>query len=545
MSVRTRLVLALGLVAVLLVGPAIYGIVHLREVRDIALELQGRDAAASVAVGRLEAALGQLDWSERSYIAVQGEASRRGMYAALDSARGAVRDLRRAGFEREVAPIDALLTVLGRSAARTEALVRPGHTSVATEEFQGLKPLFDRARASLPPLAEAIDGRAGAAAEQARRLSASAARGTLVALLVAIALALVAGSWLTGSLTVPIRQLGLATRRVARGEFEPPEDLPYDRTDELGELSRSFRAMTRQLDELVRLRAEFVSMASHELKTPLQVVAGYSDMLAAGEYGSLSDAQVEAVRRIREQASILDRFVTQLLDLSRLEAGAFAIELEPISVGQLLDALRRTFEPLAAQRGIRFTIAADSGTPALIDGDLDRLRNEVLGNLLSNAFKFTSRGGSVSVRARGEGDAIAIEVTDTGAGIAREDLPNVFEKYYQRSETGRALGTGLGLAIAREVVLAHGGGIEVASTPGHGSRFVVTLPLPDPGRSTRSPDPIGSAPPPGSGRNTRAPAPPEPARAPDPGPGLQGRAAGSRSRNGRAEGSDTPVGGNG
>ena len=221
MSVRTRLVSTLGLVVVLLVLPAIYGVVRLREVRDIALELQGRDAAASLAVGRLEAALGELDWSERSYIAVQAEAARSNMYAALDSASRAVRDLRQSGFEPEARPTTALLTVLGKSTARTEALVRAGRVSAATEAFEALKPLFDRARGSLPPLAEAIDRRGADAAERARRLSSAAARGTLVALVAASVLVVLVGSWLTGSLTVPIPAAGAChpagrARRVRR-----------------------------------------------------------------------------------------------------------------------------------------------------------------------------------------------------------------------------------------------------------------------------------------------------------------------------------------
>lgn len=498
MSVQTRLVATLGLVTVLLVLPAIYGVVRLREVRDIALELQGRDAAASLAVGRLEAALGELDWSERSYIAVQAEAARRNMYAALDSAGRAVEDLRASGFGPDVRPVAALLSLLGRSTARTEALVRAGRVSAATEAFERLKPVFDRARGSLPPLAEAIDRRGADAAERARRLSAAAARGTVVALLAAGVLVLLLGSWLTGSLTGPIRRLGRATGRVARGEFEAPSDLPYERTDEFGELSRAFRSMTEQLDELVRLRAEFVSMASHELKTPLNVMAGFSEMLAAGEYGALSPAQLAAVEQIRDQAGMLDRLIRQLLDMSRLETGAFAMEMEPVPVSRLLRDLEESFRPIAVRRGITFTVSAEPTTPAVLEADLDRLRNEVFGNLLSNAFKFTPRGGSVDVMAWGEPGVVLVEVADTGPGIAPEHLALVFEKYYQPTREARALGAGLGLAIARDVVIAHGGAIEVDSAPGQGSRFRVTLPVsgPDPGgrkRVGRDAAPAGGA----------------------------------------------------
>lgn len=494
MSVRTRLVVTLSSLTALLAVPAVYGLLRLRAVRDIALELQGRDAAASVAVGRLEAALGQLDWSERSYIAVPEEESRLHMYAALDSAHAAIQDLREAGFGQEVQPAEGLLSVLGPSTARTEALVRAGRVSEATEKFEELKPVFGRAQEAIGPIAEAIDRRGAGAAEEARRISAAAARTTFVALLVALGIALLVGTWLTGSLTAPLRRLGSAMRRVAQGDLEEPGDLPYRRADELGDLSRSFGAMTRQLDELARLKAEFVSVATHELKTPLNVIAGYGEMLESGEYGPLADTQLSAVTQIHQQARILSRLVSQLLDLSRIEAGAFTIEMEPLNVGQLLHELERSFEPLAAQRGIVFTVRAEQTAPAMLEGDIDRLRNEVLGNLLSNAFKFTPRGGSVSLRARGGEEVVAFEVSDTGRGIDPDDIPRIFEKYYQPDRASRALGAGLGLAIAREVVLAHSGTIDVTSVPGEGTRFVVTLPRRQPERG--APPRVALSPPP-------------------------------------------------
>ena len=480
MSVRTRLVVTLSLLIAVLAVPAGYAVLRLRAVRDIALDLQGRDAAASLAVGRLESALGQLDWSERSYIAVPGEESRLRMYAALDSAEAAVRTLRRAGFEDEVRQAEALLSFLGPSTARTEALIRAGEEARATEQFQEIKPLFERARASLGPVAEAIDRRGSGSAEEARRLSQTAVRTTLLALVVALTAALLVGIWLTGTLTGPLWKMGRAVGRVARGDFRDPGDLPYGRSDELGELSRAFRRMTRELEELARLKAEFVSVATHELKTPLNVISGYGEMLEAGEYGPLTSEQSDAVTHIHEQSRMLDRLVSQLLDLSRIEAGVFTIEMEPVDLGHLVRGLERSFQPLAIQRDIAFTVEAHPSAPELIDGDVDRLRNEVLGNLLSNAFKFTPRGGSVRLRVRGGEEVVAFEISDTGRGIAPDDVPRIFEKYFQPDRTSRALGAGLGLAIAREVVLAHGGTIDVTSAPGEGSRFLVTLPRSQP-----------------------------------------------------------------
>jgi signal transduction histidine kinase len=174
----------------------------------------------------------------------------------------------------------------------------------------------------------------------------------------------------------------------------------------------------------------------------------------------------------------LARLVTQLLDVSRFEAGGGRLEVRHSSLAHFLDELERGFQVLAIQRDIRFVFRRGDGLPEEVEWDVDRM-SEVLGNLLSNAFKFTERGGEVELSAQATDDWAELEVRDTGAGIPPEHLPHIFEKFYQAGNQAgaNAKGSGLGLAIAKSIVEAHGGSIRCESTPGVGTIFTVAMPV--------------------------------------------------------------------
>jgi signal transduction histidine kinase len=241
--------------------------------------------------------------------------------------------------------------------------------------------------------------------------------------------------------------------------------------------------MNRQLAELDKLKAEFVSVASHELKTPINVIIGYLQLLDEGVYGPLTPQQHEIHKTLGLQANNLLRLVKQLLDVSRFEAGGGRLELRDIKLEPLLKELESAFHVLAVQREVHFCVEEREGLPAEVHWDVDRI-NEVLGNLLSNAFKFTPHGGSVTLTVEPSDDSVRMEVRDTGAGIPPEQLPRIFEKFYQADNQGsaRAVGSGLGLAIAKQIVDAHGGTISCESEPGVGTAFSITLPVQAPRR---------------------------------------------------------------
>jgi signal transduction histidine kinase len=275
---------------------------------------------------------------------------------------------------------------------------------------------------------------------------------------------------------------------VAGGDFTPDVAAPARRPDEIGDLARSFRARADHQAELERQRAEFVSVASHEIKTPLSVIRGYVSLLADGIYGGVSEQQLRTLGAVTDQTDRLTRLVHRLLDISRFEAGGGRLELRRVNVRDFLEELTDDFRVLAMQNGVDFAVDVSDDAPTTIDADPDRL-NEVLGNLLSNAFKFTRREGRIRLSARREGPGLEVIVADTGVGIPPDKLPRIFEKFYQvdNEVQPRSAGSGLGLAIAREIVEAHGGTIGAESEVSRGTTFRVYLPerptAPQPGAS--------------------------------------------------------------
>jgi signal transduction histidine kinase len=303
------------------------------------------------------------------------------------------------------------------------------------------------------------------------------ARASMIALLLALLIAAAVALWLTRSISQPIGDLKSGMQSVADGDLAYKLTIPSTRTDEFGQLATSFQEMTRQLGELDKLKAEFVSVASHELKTPINVIIGYLQLLDEGVYGTLTQKQLDVHKTLVVQANTLLRLVKQLLDVSRFEAGSGRVEPRRIELNAMLDELQDAFHVLAVQREVHFRIHRGPDLPSEVYWDQDRI-NEVLGNLLSNAFKFTPRGGAIELMLEPQDTGVFVEVRDTGAGIAPEQLPRIFDKFYQADNQGsaRAKGTGLGLAIAKQIVDAHGGTIAVESTPGVGTNFKITLP---------------------------------------------------------------------
>jgi len=235
--------------------------------------------------------------------------------------------------------------------------------------------------------------------------------------------------------------------------------------------------MSKQLAELDKLKAEFVSVASHELKTPINVILGYLQLMQEGIYGPLSAKQTEVLATIESQGKTLARLAAHLLDVTRFEAGGGRIDPRPVHLASLLEELERAFHVLAVQRGIEFRVSVADGVPDEVQWDVDRI-NEVMGNLLANAFKFTVAGGRVELSVAPSDHSVRIVVHDTGAGIPPEQLPHIFEKFYQADNQGAASasGSGLGLAIAKEIVEAHHGTIRCDSALGKGTTFTLDLP---------------------------------------------------------------------
>lgn len=474
-SLRQRMLAALTALGLLLVIPAAYSLVRLHQVQDIAVDLN-RHASAWAAVGDVRTALGELDQAERSYLAAPDSASRAGVEDALARVRSGVEALRTTGYVEAARETDDLARALTAAHGELQAMVEADSLDRATALFQRLQPLLARARSTLQETGEQVAREAEADVRRSEGISAAAGRTTLLVLLAAVLVAGLLGLGVTRSMTAPVLRLREALNDVAEGDFQAPENLDYRREDELGDLARSFRWMTGRLRELSRMRADLISTAGHKLKTPLNVIRGYAEMLRDGVLGPVQEEQAEVLQEMEEQTLVLAGQVDRLMELARAEAGALRIDVEPVRISDILQDLREVFEPQARQKRIEFSIRGDGGVPRAIEADAERLRDEVLGNFLSNAFKFTGSGGRVELRAASRDGGVVFEVRDSGRGIPEDELEHVFEKYHQASAEARSMGSGLGLAIAREIVRDHGGEIWAESESGEGATFGIWIP---------------------------------------------------------------------
>jgi signal transduction histidine kinase len=489
MNLRQRILLTFLAIAAILVIPAIVGVVSLQRLERITAELRVRDTEATSNVGQLETLLEEVRAAQANYVVLIETSRETAEQWRRQADSAAVRvDTELVQLERRPRPSAAYrqaVTTAGRRWRNLQLLMAEERRRLEAGERdreqvfrnQRVIPAFGEMEASLSPISAAIEQEADDRVRQAQRVASSARNTALTALALALALTIVVGTLMTRALLRPIQELRRGMAHVAEGDFEPDVRVPRDRSDEIGDLSRSFTTMTVQLAELDRLKAEFVSVASHEIKTPLSVIKGYVSLLADGIYGPVSDAQKKTLSSISDQVDRLTRLVHRLLDISRFEAGGGRLEVRRINVRDFLDELTAGFRVLAFQNGVDFDVHVAGDVPVNIEGDADRL-NEVLGNLLSNAFKFTQSGGRIRVDTRRDGTGIQVEVADTGVGIPAEKLPKIFEKFYQVENDAqpRSVGSGLGLAIAREIVEAHGGTIGATSQEGKGTTFRVVLP---------------------------------------------------------------------
>ena len=243
----------------------------------------------------------------------------------------------------------------------------------------------------------------------------------------------------------------------------------------VAEKTGQLREVNVQLVRANRLKSQFLANMSHELRTPLNAIMGFAEALRDGVAGAVTAEQREFAEDIHRAGAQLLQMITDILDFSKIEAGAAEVRLEPCDLGGIADEILRVAKGLARRRGV--ALAADvAPRPLELTADPMKLK-QILYNLVSNAIKFTGPGGTMAVRGRLEKELVRIEVADTGAGIAPEDLVTVFEEFRQvdSSLTREHEGTGLGLALTRRLVELHGGEITVESEVGKGSTFVVVL----------------------------------------------------------------------
>jgi signal transduction histidine kinase len=305
-------------------------------------------------------------------------------------------------------------------------------------------------------------------------------RGTLLFTgLIALVVSLVVGVLAARRMTTPLARLRRAASRLAHGELD--ERAPHTEIVEIDELSQQFNVMADRLSESLRMLEadrdrlrEFVADVSHELRTPIAALRAFTELQRDGQVDE--ETRNEFLDRSSEQISRLEWLSTNLLDLSRIDAGIFPLDMRH---GDLRDPIRSVVEAhaeLAEQRGVSLTSKVPT-RPVIARFDRERIV-QLLTNLVGNGLKFTARGGEVQVSLSDAPEGAILQVRDTGPGIPAAELPHVFQRFFRGTNVGeaRASGSGLGLAIARSIVEMHDGQIEVASAVGRGATFTVRLP---------------------------------------------------------------------
>lgn len=291
----------------------------------------------------------------------------------------------------------------------------------------------------------------------------------VIAMLVSAAVAVL----IARSITRPLGRITRAAQEMARGDYDQKLDLRGD--DEVGRLAKAFNAMARQVSGSHQTMRDLLANVSHELKTPLTSIQGFSQAMEEGAISSPEEYR-EAGRIINEETQRMRRLVEDLIELSRLESGQAVVQREPVDLAELLRVCARRFDWQVRESGV--TLGIEVAALPRPKGDARRLE-QVFTNLIENAVRHTPGGGSVSVRAQAENGIVRVAVHNSGSYIPPEDLPRVFERFFQldRNRARGSGGAGLGLAIAAEVVQVHGGAIRAESSPETGTQFVVTLPV--------------------------------------------------------------------
>ena len=306
--------------------------------------------------------------------------------------------------------------------------------------------------------------------------------------LVAVLVALIAGLLISERITTPVRRIVRAAAEMGRGNYDFPLDVKS--RDEIGYLAQRFdemrqheRAYVRSLEEVARLKSEFISVASHELRTPISIINGYQELLVDGSLGALNEDQRRAVEAIGQGTSQLVRIADDATRIAQIEGERLVLSCSDQVVPSLLRTAVHSATAEARGRRVSVTLETDRSMPRML---LDGPRfTEAVANLVKNGIRFTPDGGRVEVRSSWRGGVLEIEIRDTGVGISPEEQANIFEKGFVVNDSlnhhssntleFNSAGLGLGLSIARGIVEAHGGSISVDSEVGKGSAFLIRL----------------------------------------------------------------------
>jgi len=295
----------------------------------------------------------------------------------------------------------------------------------------------------------------------------------MYAIIAAMIVAILLGLFFSRRVVAPVRAMSVATQRIADGQYDERVDVKGD--DELAQLAAHFNQMAEKLDQVESMRRRLIGDVSHELRTPLTVIKGSVEGLMDG----ILPANEETFQQIHKEADRIYHLVDDLQELSRVEARAYQLDIQPLDVSSLVKTITKRLTPVAEEKRISLTFSLPSDLPYVLADEGRAI--QILTNLVGNALKYTPEDGTVDVSAKRLNGDVHLSVHDTGIGIPPEHLKHIFNRFY-RVDKSRSRqsggGSGIGLTIARFLVEAHGGRIWAESAgEGDGSTFNFTLPV--------------------------------------------------------------------
>lgn len=280
-----------------------------------------------------------------------------------------------------------------------------------------------------------------------------------------IVIALSIGYVAIDRLTRPLVEMKRAAKRVSKGDYSTRVNI--ESKDEVGQLAAAFNQMSASIQEEDERRRDFLADVSHELRTPISYVRGYSEGLASG-YIKSPEEQEKYLKLINREAGRMGKLVSDLLDLSKIDAGQISLDIHPLPLAQLIDDFIQKYSQILVEKQITLLVNLDPDI--IIDADEGRIE-QILQNIMDNAIRYTDTGGTISLKLTKHTYGACIEFVDTGIGIPAEDLKKITERFYRvnKARSRSNGGTGLGLAITEKLVTLHNGSIEIESELGKGT----------------------------------------------------------------------------
>lgn len=291
-------------------------------------------------------------------------------------------------------------------------------------------------------------------------------------------IALIFVALLTKHITKPMNQMKAVAKKVASGEFTGRINVKGK--DELSELSKSFNEMITELENLEKMRRDFIGNVSHELRTPLTSIKGFVDGIIDGVIPP--EKHEYYLRIVRDETSRMQDLVNDLLSLAKLQGGEVALEYSIFDINELIRRSVISLQQMFLEKNLEFNALFETER-MFVRADLDSIQRVII-NLLHNAIKFTPENGVIAAKTYYKKNKVVISIEDSGRGIPKEDLPGIFERFYKtdKSRSEDRTGVGLGLAIVRNIINKHDETIKVESQEGHGTRFIFTL--------SKAPEPV-------------------------------------------------------